>query len=153
CKAHEPCPHRVAASERLHLVRELQGGTGPLRIEIIPASANAAGIAVIHVAHDLTDERAMRTRLLTADRLATIGRLSAGVAHEINNPAAFVSVNLGVLRDRFVAGSAQASDILPMLEESMNGMERIREIVRDLKGFARERSRDVVDLSQIALSA
>jgi signal transduction histidine kinase len=40
-----------------------------------------------------------------------------------------------------------------ILEESLNGMERIREIVRDLKGFARERSLDVVDLSQIALSA
>src|SRR5262249_55162039 len=91
--------------------------------------------------------------LLTADRLATIGRLSAGVAHEINNPAAFVTVNLGVLRDRFNAGTVQASEVLAMLEESMNGMERIREIVRDLKGFARERSRDAVDLSQIALSA
>jgi signal transduction histidine kinase len=153
CQGPRPCPHEVALTERLHLVRELPGGDRPFRVEIIPASPNAAGIAVIHVAHDLSDERAMRTRLLTADRLATIGRLSAGVAHEINNPAAFVTVNLGVLRDRFLAGTATSADVLSMVDESLNGMERIREIVRDLKGFARERSRDVVDLSQIAVSA
>jgi C4-dicarboxylate-specific signal transduction histidine kinase len=40
-----------------------------------------------------------------------------------------------------------------MLDESMSGMERIREIVRDLKGFARERSRSLVDLGQVATSA
>ena len=153
CSGHDPCPHRVALAERLHLVRELQGNDRPFRIEIIPAFPNAAEIAIIHVAHDLSDERAMRTRLLTADRLATIGRLSAGVAHEINNPAAFVSVNLSVLRDRVLAGNVVSSDVLSMLEDSLNGMDRIREIVRDLKGFARERSRDVVDLSQVALSA
>jgi PAS domain S-box-containing protein len=153
CIGHDPCPHQVALSERLHLVRELSGPEHPYRMEIIPASPNDAEIAVIHVVHDLSDERAMRTRLLAADRLATIGRLSAGVAHEINNPAAFVTVNLGVLRDRFLAGTAQSSDVLAMLEDSLNGMDRIREIVRDLKGFARERSRDVVDLSQVATSA
>jgi two-component system, cell cycle sensor histidine kinase and response regulator CckA len=153
CAGQEPCPHRVALVEGLHLVRELQDGERPFRHEIIPATPNDADIAVIHVAHDLSDERAMRTRLLTADRLATIGRLAAGVAHEINNPAAFVTVNLGVLRDRFLAGNAQRPEVLSMLDDSLNGMERIREIVRDLKGFARERSRDVVDLSQVALSA
>ena len=154
CVGHDPCPHHVALAERLHLVRELSGPNRPYRMEIIPASLHESEIALIHVVHDLSDERAMRTRLLAADRLATIGRLSAGVAHEINNPAAFVTVNLGVLRDRFLAGSAvQTADVLAMLEDSINGMDRIREIVRDLKGFARERSRDVVDLSQLATSA
>ncbi len=153
CIGLAPCPHEVALAERLHLVRELAGPERPYRMEIILASPNDPEIAVIHVVHDLTDERAMRTRLLAADRLATIGRLSAGVAHEINNPAAFVTVNLGVLRDQFRAGTAQTSDVLAMLEDSMNGMDRIREIVRDLKGFARERSRAVVDLSQLAASA
>ncbi len=152
CIGHDPCPHQVALLERLHLVRELSGPDHAYRVEIIPTASNDE-IAVIHVVHDLADERAMRTRLLAADRLATIGRLSAGVAHEINNPAAFVTVNLGVLRDRFLAGTAQSSDVLGMLDDSLNGMDRIREIVRDLKGFARERSRDVVDLSQIATSA
>ena len=153
CKDVDPCPHLVAQMEQLTLVREMQGVRRLLRLEIIPMAPNQADIAVIHVAHDLSDERAMRTRLLSADRLATIGRLAAGVAHEVNNPAAFVTLNLGVLRDRFIAGTARTAEVLPIVEESLDGMERIREIVHDLKGFARERSHDVVDLSQLALSA
>ena len=115
--------------------------------------ANTSGIATIHVTHDLTEERAIRSQLVTTDRLASIGRLAAGVAHEINNPAAFVTVNLGVLRDRFLAGTARTQDVLSMLDDSLNGMERIREIVRDLKGFAREKSVDLVDLGAVAQSA
>jgi signal transduction histidine kinase len=142
-------------TERLRLVREFVSTTThrPMRIEIIPALPNEASIGVIHVARDLSEERAMRTRLVAADRLATIGRLAAGVAHEINNPAAFVTVNLGVLKERFETGAASTPEALAILEESLNGMHRIREIVRDLKGFARERSRDRVDLSQVALTA
>jgi signal transduction histidine kinase len=120
---------------------------------VIPAQRNDSNVAVIHVAHDLGEERAIRTQLVTTDRLASIGRLAAGVAHEINNPAAFVTVNLGVLRDRFVAGTARTQDVLAMLDESLNGMERIREIMRDLKGLARERSIDLVDLGAVAQSA
>ena len=120
---------------------------------MIPAKENDANVAVIHVAHDLSEERGIRTQLITSDRLASIGRLAAGVAHEINNPAAFVTVNLGVLRDRFVAGTARSQDVLAMLDDSLNGMERIRDIVRDLKGLARDRSVDLVDLAAVAQSA
>ena len=155
CHGKDRCPHRIALEEQRRIVLEfLAPKTGkPLRAEVIPASPNDTNIAVVHVVHDLTEERAIRSRLVTTDRLATIGRLAAGVAHEINNPAAFVTVNLGVLRDRFQAGTARTQDVVTMLEESLNGMDRIREIVRDLKGFARERSTDVVDLTQIAQSA
>jgi PAS domain S-box-containing protein len=155
CRGIDPCPHEVAMTERLRLVREFVSTIThrPMRIEIIPALPNDAKIGVIHVARDLSEERAMRTRLVAADRLATIGRLAAGVAHEINNPAAFVTVNLGVLKERFEAGTASAPEALAILDESLNGMHRIREIVRDLKGLARERSRDRVDLSQVALTA
>ncbi len=149
------CVHRVALEERTRSVREIVGSrTGrPLRIEVIPAEPNDANVAVIHVARDLTEERAIRSQLVSSDRLAAIGRLAAGVAHEINNPAAFVTVNLGVLRDRFLAGTARTPDVLAMLDESLNGMDRIRDIVRDLKGIARERAIDVVDLAAVAQSA
>jgi PAS domain S-box-containing protein len=155
CRGVERCPHVVAMEERRRVVQELRGSlTGkPLRSEVIPALSNSSGIATIHVTRDLTEERAIRSQLVTTDRLASIGRLAAGVAHEINNPAAFVTVNLGVLRDRFLAGTARTQDVLAMIDESLNGMERIREIVRDLKGFAREKSVDLVDLGAVAQSA
>jgi PAS domain S-box-containing protein len=155
CHGVSPCAHRVALEEKKRFVREIIGSyTGrPLRIEVIPADENDANIAAIHVARDLTEERAVRSQLVSSDRLAAIGRLAAGVAHEINNPAAFVTVNLGVLRDRFLAGNARTQDVLAMLEESLNGMDRIREIVRDLKGLARDRAIEVVDLGTTAQSA
>jgi two-component system NtrC family sensor kinase len=155
CDGRERCVHQIALEEGKRSVVEIIGSASrkPLRIEVIPAQENDAGVAIIHVARDLSEERAIRTQLVTTDRLAGIGRLAAGVAHEINNPAAFVTVNLGVLRDRFAAGTARAQDVLAMLDESLNGMDRIREIVRDLKGLARERSIDLVDLGTVAQSA
>ncbi len=155
CEGHEHCIHRAALEEgkRSALETISRASRRPLKIEVIPAQENDSGIAIIHVAHDLTEERAIRTQLVTTDRLAGIGRLAAGVAHEINNPAAFVTVNLGVLRDRFLAGTARSQDVLAMLDDSLNGMDRIREIVRDLKGLARERSIDLVDLATVAQSA
>jgi PAS domain S-box-containing protein len=155
CAQPETCMHRAVLASDGRVVREIIGRAShrPLRVEVIPASASRPHFALVHTAHDLSEERAIRTRLVTADRLASIGRLAAGVAHEINNPAAFVTVNLGVLRDWFAAGAPAGIDVLPMLDESLVGMERIRDIVRDLKGFARERSRDRVDLTVLVGSA
>jgi PAS domain S-box-containing protein len=155
CEEVERCPHRIALEERKRQVVEIVGHVSrrPLRIEVIPAAENDGNVAIIHVAHDLSEERAVRSQLVSTERLASIGRLAAGVAHEINNPAAFVTVNLGVMRDRFLAGTARAQEVLPMLEDSLAGMDRIREIVRDLKGLARDRSIDIVDLGAIAQSA
>jgi two-component system, NtrC family, sensor kinase len=150
-----PCPHQLAAAERRRVVREFHGiRTGrPLRVEIIPCPPDDAHFAFIHIGHDQTEERAFRSELIRADRLATIGRLAAGVAHEVNNPAALVTVNLGVLRDRFAAGTARTADVLAMLDESTEGMGRIHDMVRDLKGFARERSKERVDLAELVTSA
>jgi PAS domain S-box-containing protein len=155
CGSEDPCEHQIAASRQQRYVRELRSPrTGlPLRIDILPSPPGSAHFAFIHVTHDQTEERAVRSELMSADRLATIGRLAAGVAHEVNNPAALVTVNLGVLRDRFAAGAAHPADVLSMLDESLDGMARIRDIVNDLKGFARERSKERVDMGELATSA
>jgi PAS domain S-box-containing protein len=94
--------------------------------------------------------RALRAELLAADRLATIGRLAAGVAHEVNNPAALVLLNLGLLRDRALGSDARSEDARHLLDDSIEAMGRIRDIVNDIKGFAGERSRERVDLSRLA---
>jgi PAS domain S-box-containing protein len=155
CQAETPCPHALAAASSQRVVREFRGRVSgrPLRIEIVPMSPGSTDFAFIHLGHDQTEERATRSGLISADRLATIGRLAAGVAHEVNNPAALVTVNLGVLRDRFATGAARTAEVLAMLDESLEGMDRIRDIVRDLKGFARERSRERVDLGELVASA
>ena len=46
---------------------------------------------------------ALRSRLVTSGRLAAVGELAAGIAHEINNPITYVRTNLSVLREHWSA--------------------------------------------------
>jgi len=91
-------------------------------------------------------ERAeMQTRLLLADRMASLGTLAAGVAHEINNPLAFVMTSLELLSKRLpeLAGppSMLKSEAIEWLrgqvDRAHEGAERVRVIVRDLNAFSR----------------
>ncbi|XXF79025.1 PAS domain S-box protein [Myxococcaceae bacterium GXIMD 01537] len=100
-------------------------------------------IACIMVHRDTTERKNLQARLVMADRLASVGTLGAGVAHEINNPLAYMLVNLHLIReglDKLVGGGATlvALDALQQLvRETTEGAERIATIVRDLKVFAR----------------
>lgn len=111
-----------------------------------------------------------QSQLLQSEKLASIGQLAAGVAHEINNPVGFVNSNLGSL-DTYVAdllrlvdayGEAEKTlaelpkafqavgalkqeldfgylrdDICSLLQESKDGLDRVKKIVQDLKDFSR----------------
>jgi signal transduction histidine kinase len=84
---------------------------------------------------------AARENALRAERLASLGQMAAGVAHEINNPIAFVSSNVALLREDLARGPLAhalqreyADDILPATAE---GIDRVIGIVADLRRFAR----------------
>jgi two-component system NtrC family sensor kinase len=126
--------------------------------------------------------KSTQSQLLQQEKMASIGQLAAGVAHEINNPMGFITSNLGALgkyTDRFnsfvaaVDEELAASDVTPalrerllackkklkvdfmledipnLLAETMNGAERVKKIVLDLKGFSRIDAAEhaVVDLN------
>lgn len=77
------------------------------------------------------------------ERLALVGQLAAGVAHEINNPLAFVNSNLLHLEELRVRGEACApQELAEIHRETLEGVRRIHQIVRDLKTFARDDSSD-----------
>jgi PAS domain S-box-containing protein len=89
---------------------------------------------------DISDRR----RADASARLAGIGRLAAGVAHEINNPLAYVIANVDWARERTAelagqghAGGADLDDLRRVLDDAQEGASRVREIVRDLRLFAR----------------
>jgi signal transduction histidine kinase len=83
--------------------------------------------------------RLSETRRAHAERLAIVGRLASGVAHEINNPLAFVKANVGVLhRELFGPSPLSASEAREILEETSVGIDRICQIVADLKSLAGE---------------
>ena len=107
-----------------------------------------------------------QARIVQQEKMASIGQLAAGVAHEINNPIGFITSNLGTLRKyaerltKFIDVQAEAiasdggkaetvraaradlridrtrEDILDTIAESLEGTERVRRIVQDLKSFS-----------------
>jgi PAS domain S-box-containing protein len=99
-------------------------------------------IANIMVHRDTTERKQLQAHLVVADRLASVGTLGAGVAHEINNPLAYMLVNLHLIREgldrlEHVVPAAPVASLQQLVRETTEGAERIATIVRDLKVFAR----------------
>ena len=91
---------------------------------------------------DTTDEVALRTKLLAAERWASIGTLAAGVAHEINNPLAYMLLNLGRIESLLTSTTHEAQAELDLhLGMLHDGMHRVRRIVADLLTFAKSEPR------------
>ncbi len=88
-----------------------------------------------------------RQQMNRSEQLAAIGRLAAGVAHEINNPLTAVLTFAHLLRDKHGSDRQDRQDLDMVINEAT----RAAEIVRDLLDFARERpvQWDLVDLNEI----
>ncbi|MEO0322377.1 MAG: response regulator [Myxococcota bacterium] len=78
------------------------------------------------------------------DRLASLGHLAASIAHEINNPIAFVSANVATLarwareQGQGAPRAERSSETLQMLEDSAAGLERVAAIVAQMRSFGRQ---------------
>jgi PAS domain S-box-containing protein len=119
-----------------------------------PTGATLGRFAVLR---DRTDERRTEHLLRQSQKLETVGSLVAGVAHEINNPLAFVLANLGQLEDMAAlvskrlpaleAGEAEELAEMPQLVgECIEGIGRIRRIVDAMQRFSRVPSDEFVSV-------
>jgi PAS domain S-box-containing protein len=120
--------------------------------EAVAAPVDFDGIeAMLFVARDITERVEFQHQLLQRNRMAALGTLSAGVAHEINNPLTYLLVNLDhVLRRLRVAsasddpvaelaaadGSGSLATLVQSLQQAVEGANRVRQIVRDLHTFS-----------------
>ena len=85
------------------------------------------------IVSDLTEKVKIQEELIQAEKLASLGRLSAAIAHEIRNPLSAISVNLQFLLKKFPEGSQERK----YLDLTLEGVRRIEKIVEATLNFAR----------------
>jgi PAS domain S-box-containing protein len=94
---------------------------------------------LVVVIQDITERRRLETQLRLADRMASVGTLATGVAHEINNPISYISSNLSFLAEELQRGAlvpSQLPELREVVSESQEGVKRIRSIIQALETFA-----------------
>jgi PAS domain S-box-containing protein len=132
----QPMPPRESRMLRAN------GDTVPVEVSGGHLIRFEGGQANLIVIRDITERKKFQARLLLADRMASVGTLAAGIAHEINNPLAYVVGNLGYLATRVARLSddlpdVDVDDVLEACEEARGGAERVQTIVDDLRSFSR----------------
>ncbi|GAO04592.1 ATP-binding protein [Anaeromyxobacter sp. PSR-1] len=105
-------------------------------------SADGQVLGAIGVTRDVTERREMQARVHVAERMASLGTMAAGVAHEVNNPLTYVYGNVAFALERLGSLDARGrqaplGEALQALREALAGADRVRHIVRDLKAFSR----------------
>jgi two-component system, cell cycle sensor histidine kinase and response regulator CckA len=150
----------AATAAPLRERRFLREDGGTVVAEVTALAVTFEGTpSILEVIRDVTERRNLQERLLLADRMASVGTLAAGVAHEINNPLTYVLGNLGFARgelQRALKGTPlDLEELLNVLTEAHDGGEQVRAIVRDLKTFSRDdhETREAVDVHKILDSA
>ncbi len=141
----------IVGTDILHLVQQGHSWTGEVRtrtpggirvqgVVVTPVFDEAEQLRVIIVSRrDLTKLRNAEQTVVQNDRLAAIGTLAAGLAHEINNPLTYIQMNLQLIAE--AADDVQTLDtreIGGLATDAIDGVARVTRIVQDLLALARK---------------
>lgn len=112
---------------------DLERGGKPmtLRLARLPLSYGGEGACILSV-EDLTERVSMRQRMERMERLASLGRLSAGIAHEVRNPLTGISLLLDELHDRLLDKPTDQA----LIARALGEMERLEGLITELLNFA-----------------
>lgn len=112
--------------------------------------------ALLAMIRDVSERREMHARLLLADRMANVGTLAASVAHELNNPLAYVLSNLRLSREELdeTLDAERLALVKMQLDEAGHGARRMRDILREMMTFAsgEEKPDTLIDVNELLSS-
>jgi PAS domain S-box-containing protein len=135
--------------ENLELrVRRSDGSMGHFSISLSPMRDEQKAVnSVVVVMTDITDAALLQAKLAHSEKMATIGRLVSGVAHEVNNPLAAILGFTDLLLENPEVPLAAREDLQIILHET----QRTKDIVQDLLSFARQRpvQRELVQVNTV----
>ena len=142
---------------------------------ILDAGNNVTSL--LHIVREITKERNLEQQLIQSDRLASLGQLVSGIAHEINNPNTFIRGNIEIISeametmlpilDAYAAEHPELTvarlpykffrqNITTLVADMQKGADRIKNIVADLRKFARRdegRLDEDVDINNVIESS
>ncbi len=135
--------------ENLELrVRRSDGSMGHFSISLSPMRDEQSAVnSVVVVMTDITDAALLQAKLAHSEKMATIGRLVSGVAHEVNNPLAAILGFTDLLLENPEVPVSAREDLQIILQET----QRTKDIVQDLLSFARQRpvQRELVQVNSV----
>ena len=129
-------------------VRRSDGSMGHFSISLSPMRDEQNTVnSVVVVMTDITDAALLQAKLAHSEKMATIGRLVSGVAHEVNNPLAAILGFTDLLLENPNVPLPAREDLQIILQET----QRTKDIVQDLLSFARQRpvQRELVNVNNV----
>lgn len=126
-----------AAQDRKAQQLELSLDTGSRRLRYEARLTVSVLGDIVVVIRDQTERVRMAERLRVADRMASVGTLAAGVAHELNNPLAYVLGNLELMQEELRSPDRDERELRTLVEDAVDGARRMRAITQDLSTFSR----------------
>jgi PAS domain S-box-containing protein len=117
-----------------HVHLDKDGGEHHVAISCYPLVGPEGVVGAIEISKDITRDIVMQRSLLQQEKLASIGRLSAGVAHEINNPLTTVLTTVMLLQEDLATEDPLYAELETIAKETL----RCRKIVSSLLDFARQ---------------
>jgi two-component system NtrC family sensor kinase len=129
-------------------VRRSDSSMGHFSISLSPMRDELKTVnSVVVVMTDITDATLLQAKLAHSEKMATIGRLVSGVAHEVNNPLAAILGFTDLLLENPEVPASAREDLQIILQET----QRTKDIVQDLLSFARQRpvQRELVSVNNV----
>ncbi|MBN2380740.1 PAS domain S-box protein [candidate division WOR-3 bacterium] len=136
---------------------ELKSNEGMTRI--LEVSARKLSNVVVAIARDITERKHMEQQLIRASKMASVGMLVAGIAHQVNNPLAIMLSASTVLRDLLAKGDGipeeLQDDVFKYLDMMDEQVDRTRRVVSGLLAFTQARKSEIrpIDINTVVNEA